>query len=93
MLDSSKSARKVMLEESFTLALREGDFKYIAPFEGNTPDWLMNKAVESGLKPEGQLFDLSSDATENINIIDKMPERARAMQTKIEAIVSQNSYK
>lgn len=87
LLDSSEDARTQMLEESFTLSLREGDWKYIAPFNGETPDWLANKtAIENGLMNDGQLFDLGVDPYEQNNIIAKHPEVAKKLQASIDRL-------
>lgn len=87
LLDATKAGRKDMLEESFTLSLRSGDWKYIAPFSGSTPDWLANKtAIENGLQAEPQLFDLSKDAAEQNNVISQHPEVAQMLQAKIDEI-------
>ncbi len=51
-LGKSQQGRQTMLEEAFTLALRDGDWKYISPQEKPTPDWLKNKDVETGLSED-----------------------------------------
>ena len=87
LLDSSKNARKEMLEESFTLALRSGKWKYVAPFNGTTPDWLANKtAIENGLQEHAQLFDISNDVNEKNNIAAQYPEVVNKLQQRLEAI-------
>jgi arylsulfatase A-like enzyme len=89
LLDASKPAREYMLEESFTLALRQGDWKYIAPPTGTTPDWLANKDIEMGLMEKPQLYRLSDDKKEQNNLAEKFPQRVRAMQARIDKIVAQ----
>ena len=69
-----------MLEEAFTLALRSGTWKYIAPQTKPTPDWLKNKNVATGLSPSPQLYNLATDTAEKNNIIDKYPEQAEKMK-------------
>ncbi|WP_083690245.1 sulfatase-like hydrolase/transferase [Colwellia sp. UCD-KL20] len=87
LLDSTKEARTEMLEESFTLALREGRWKYIAPFSGSTPDWLANKtAIENGLMNGAQLFDLDVDPSEQHNIVAKHPDIAKKLQQRIDEL-------
>jgi arylsulfatase A-like enzyme len=87
LLDSSKNARKEMLEESFTLTLRSGKWKYVAPFNGTTPDWLANKtAIENGLQEHAQLFDISNDVNEKNNIAAQYPEVVNKLQQRLEAI-------
>lgn len=87
LLDPDKDGRTEMLEESFTLSLREGKWKYVAPFSGTTPDWLANKtAIENGLQTSPQLFDLSNDQYEQLNIAHKHPSIVARLQARIEHI-------
>jgi len=88
LLDAKSSARTEMLEESFTLSLRDGDWKYIAPPTGTTPDWLANKDIEMGLQATPQLYRLSDDKKELKNLADKYPEKVIAMQQRLEEIVA-----
>lgn len=74
-LGKSEKGRNIMLEEAFTLALRDGDWKYIDPFiNGTIPGWMANKDVEKGLKLEPQLYDLSKDKGEQNNLAKENPE-------------------
>lgn len=57
----TKKGRNIMLEESFTMALRQGDWKYIAPQSKPTPDWLRNKSIPTDLSDQPQLFNLKND--------------------------------
>jgi len=91
LLDSSKAAREEMLEESFTLALRIGDWKYIAPPTGTTPDWLANKDIEMGLMAKPQLYRLSDDKEEQKNLADEFPQRVIDMQQRIKQIVASDT--
>ena len=86
LLGSSMKGRQEMLEEAFTLALRNGSWKYIAPQTKSTPDWLKNKKVETGLNSKPQLFDLKNDIGEEHNIIDKYPNVAEKMRHKLNNI-------
>lgn len=76
----SQSGRTDMLEEAFTLALRSGKWKYIAPQIRPAPDWLKNKKVANGLSRSAQLYNLETDTAEKNNIIDKYPEQAEKMK-------------
>lgn len=87
LLDSRADARDDMLEESFTLSLRSGKWKYVEPFSGVTPGWLANKtAIENGLQTTPQLFDISNDKFEKMNIADKYPQIVEQLQARIDAI-------
>jgi len=91
LLDSKAQGREEMLEESFTLALRSGNWKYVAPFTGTTPDWLANKtAIENGLQTTPQLFDMKKDWQEQVNLASEYPEVVERLQQRIEAIKKLN---
>jgi len=91
LLDSKAEGRDEMLEESFTLALRSGNWKYVAPFTGTTPDWLANKtAIENGLQTTPQLFDMTKDWQEQMNLASEYPEIVERLQQRIEAIKKLN---
>ncbi|WAJ72037.1 arylsulfatase (plasmid) [Catenovulum adriaticum] len=87
-LDANAKGRDYMLEESFTLSIREGNWKYIAPFTGDTPDWLANKTVETGISDTAELYDLSTDWQEQNNVIEQNPEIAKRLADKITEIVN-----
>ena len=63
-LGRSEKGREYMLEEAYTVALRNGDWKFIKPQTGGTPEWLKNKKVDSGLSDEIQLYNLNDDVRE-----------------------------
>jgi arylsulfatase A len=84
-LGKSKEGREVMIEEAFVLALRKGDWKYIAPGL-EAPDWLKNKDVESGLREKPQLFNLAEDKEEQHNLASAHPAKVKEMEAQLESI-------
>lgn len=84
-MGESNKGREVLIEESFTLAIRQNNWKYIQPFKGNTPDWLLNKDIETGLSEEPQLFDLNKDSGEQENLAHKYPDKV----SELDALISQ----
>lgn len=92
LLDATQAGRSQMLEESFTLSLRDGEWKYIAPLTGKIPEWLSNKNIERGLMKRPQLFDLGSDSAELTDVAEQQPQRVAAMQAKINAIIEKQRY-
>jgi len=87
-LGKNTTGRDKLLEESFTLALRQGDWKYIRPFEGETPGWLTSKDIEAGLSSQAQLFNLADDPKENNNLADQLPQKTRELDRLMTEIVS-----
>jgi len=78
--------RETMLEEAFTLALRNGDWKYIAPQTASAPAWLKDKKVETGLEQKPQLYNLRTDVLESYNLSGKYPEKVKEMQAMLKGI-------
>lgn len=86
LLGKSDTGRTDMLEEAYTLALRSGKWKYIAPQTKATPDWLKNKDIPTGLSDTSQLYDLDLDIQEQHNVVHQFPEQAAKMQTILDDI-------
>lgn len=67
------------LSQSRSLAIREGDWKFVAEVAPKyRQGWMSQYAPK-----EDQLFDLSKDPGETINVIDEFPELASSMRAKI----------
>jgi arylsulfatase A len=89
LLNSDSEAREMMLEESFTLSIRNKNYKYIAPISNkNFPKWIVNKKVEGGFSEKPQLYDLSKDLGEQTNIASKNEALVTKMQAQIDSIVT-----
>lgn len=85
-LGRSAKGREWLLEEAFTLALRHHDWKYVDPQRVPTPAWEKGKKIESGLKPFPQLYRLSADVGERINLAEQNPAKADEMKKQLAAI-------
>lgn len=87
LLNANAEGREEMLEESFTLSLRSGNWKFIEPFSGTTPKWLANKtAIENGLMTTPQLFDMAKDPQEQTNLASEYPEVVSQLQQRLKQI-------
>ncbi|MCW0481600.1 sulfatase family protein [Gaoshiqia sediminis] len=86
-LGKTETGRESMLEEAYTFALRKGDWKYIKPQTGGTPDWMKNKQVESGLEDVPQLYHLKDDLQESVNLAGNYPELVEEMAAELEKIL------
>ncbi len=85
-LGKTGKGREIMPEEAFTMGLRMSDWKYIAPQTTPTPDWMINKQIESGLSTEPQLYNLKTDIGETKNVIASHPQIAERMKKLLEEI-------
>ncbi|WP_163934062.1 arylsulfatase [Paraferrimonas sp. SM1919] len=91
LFDAKGEGRAELIEESYTLSLRAGDWKYIQPSK-KKHKWVKNmKNIEVGLSEQPQLYDLSSDPSELTNLADKHPELVAKFQAKIDSLVAQKS--
>lgn len=88
LLGKTQTGRDEMLEESYTMGLREGNWKYIAPQTKPTPKWLSNKKIEIGLMQDPQLFNLANDLKEQKNLAATDPARLKQMQDKLFGILN-----
>lgn len=87
LMGKSKVGRKEMVEEAFTTSLRSGDWKYIAPAKGKTPDWLKNKVVPTGLQATPQLYNLEEDPNEGHNLAEQYPAEVKELAQRLESIM------
>ena len=85
-LGKSEKGREVMLEESFTLGIRKGNWKYIEPQRGKSPGWIKNKKIEGGFGNEDQLYNLTDDIGEQNNVAAEHPEVVEEMKKLLEEI-------
>ncbi len=77
-LGRDKKGRQQMISESFGLALRDGEWKYIEPAQ---PGWWPNRDPI----PEA-LYNLEKDPGETENLIRKHPERAQKMKERLNSL-------
>lgn len=85
-LGDSESGREFMVEESQTLALRMGDWKYIRPLP-NAQKIIANKNIKTGNDEVDQLYDLSKDPGESNNVADQYTDVLSTMKSKLDEIV------
>jgi len=94
-LGHSQLGREYLLEESVgSLALRKGNWKYIAPYEGGGGlEWVADdKDIEGGFESGPQLYDLDADPGERENLAETHQDFVRELQAETLRIVS-DSYR
>jgi arylsulfatase A-like enzyme len=91
LLGQSKTGRHEMVEEAFTMCIRQDEWKYIEPVSQKTPDWLKNKAIPTGLQSEPQLYNLKDDPAESHNLADQYPDKLRELSSRLKEIMKSNT--
>ncbi|NQZ76310.1 MAG: arylsulfatase [Ekhidna sp.] len=88
LLGNDPNGREYMLEESYTLGIRNNEWKYILPIpaDKNIPKWMTVKKVETGFSSEEQLFNLKKDEGEMINLANDYPEIVSQLRAKLDEI-------
>jgi arylsulfatase A-like enzyme len=82
LLGESKAGREWVIEHAGTLALMEGDWKLIAPSNGQRVN--ANTNTELGNDPQPQLYDTARDPGEKNNLAAQYPERVQQMSAALE---------
>ena len=54
---------------------------------------MINKAIETGLMKQPQLYNLESDLGEQINLADQYPEKVEAFSNALKTIVNRSSVR
>jgi arylsulfatase A-like enzyme len=87
LLGQSAEGREWIVEHAFTLSLASRNWKYIAPYDRPTPQWLITeKKLDPGMAAEPRLFNLSDDPFERKDVADAFAERAREMAAVLKQI-------
>ena len=84
-LGKSNVGRKSFIEYAGTLAIREGNWKYIAP--SNKAAYDSNTRIELGNSKESQLYDLAKDPGEKVNLATKYPDVVKRLADLLEQSV------
>ena len=84
LLGQSEAGRDEYLEQGATLALREGDWKYVLP-SGVRP-YDPNNKTEMGTLPVPQLFDLKADPGETMNVAAEHEDITDMLATELKRI-------
>jgi arylsulfatase A-like enzyme len=84
LLGESKKGRQLLVEQANGLALRDGNWKYIAPGKG--PRVNANTNTEMGSSTEPQLYDLAADIGEKKNLATEHPDRVKQMEAALQKI-------
>ncbi len=84
LLGDATVGREELVEQAGTLALRQGDWKYIEPSRGARVNRSTN--TELGNAPEGLLFNLADDPGETRDLFAELSDQANAMRDRLHAI-------
>lgn len=86
LIGKSKVGREKLILHAGTLALLHHDWKYIEPSDGQMMSVLTN--IELGNRPYPQLFDLSTDPGEKINLASQQVDKMKSMEEELVKIKS-----
>lgn len=87
ILGTSNQGDPFILEEVYTLALKEDDWKYIVPEDPDAYSWIgEHRNIRSGLSLQPQLFNLHTDSAETKNLFEVYPERGKRMDSIIRTV-------
>ncbi|HAK95417.1 MAG TPA: arylsulfatase [Planctomycetes bacterium] len=78
LLGDAAAGRETLVEHAGVLALRKGAWKYIEPGKGAKRS--ANTNVETGLDPQGQLYDLAADPAERESRAATQPDMHDALR-------------
>ncbi len=79
-----KRGRGYIIEQSGTISIVQGNWKYMAPAKGDAY-WPWTN-TETGLSAESQLYDLSKDANEYYNVAPQYPDVVKKLTDLIERV-------
>ncbi len=86
-LGNTNNGRQIELQESFTLAIRDKEWKYINPVKSDISRWFENKDIEMGSFQDVQLYHISNDLKEQENVASKYPRKVKEMQKVLHEIM------
>lgn len=84
LLGKTRQNRDFVVEQGWSLSVRKENWKYIEPSGKSRYDPYTN--IELGNAPYPQLYDLSADPGEKINMADKYPEKVKELATLLEEV-------
>ena len=81
---SDENRAHIVHQGNSTMALIQGDWKYIVP--SNRPSYNKATNIETGADPKPQLYNLKTDIGETINLAEKNPEKLAELEALFEKI-------
>ncbi|MGJ8679829.1 sulfatase family protein [Paraglaciecola sp.] len=88
-LNANDKGRTELAEESATLSLRDGQWKYIRPMtngEKRAEYTWQRKRIETGTSSQAQLYNLANDPSEQVDLASQHPARVAEMEAKLVAL-------
>lgn len=91
LLGQDDRGRWFLVEQSKTLSLRHGNWKYIEPIDG--PAIFPTTNIESGFSKQPQLYDLDKDQEERNNVASQFPEKVKEYEVILDGIRKEVRFK
>jgi arylsulfatase A len=84
-LGKTNQGRTTYIEHAGTLAIVNGDWKYIVPSKGSAMTYATN--IETGIALGPQLYNLKDDIGEKNNLANQYPEKVASMALQLQQIM------
>jgi arylsulfatase A-like enzyme len=81
----SFQGRTHVIEQAGSLAIRQGDWKYISPSKGAAFNAFVGIAL--GNNPSDQLYHLSNDPSEKVNLANENPDKVQELKTLLRTLM------
>jgi arylsulfatase A-like enzyme len=89
LLGKTIQGRTTYIEHAGTLAIVNGDWKYIAPSKGNAITYATN--IETGISAGPQLYNLKNDIGEKNNLANQYPAKVTELDFMLKQIKEKNN--
>jgi arylsulfatase A-like enzyme len=81
----SNKGRTYVVEQAGSLAIRQGDWKYISPSKG--PAFNAFVGIELGNNLADQLYQLSNDPSEKVNLANENPSKVQELKSLLRTLM------
>ncbi|WP_026052765.1 sulfatase family protein [Gayadomonas joobiniege] len=90
LFNATSLGREFLIAETpHTRALRYQDWKYIRPTAKKKPSLETLKKIASGVQKTPQLYNLSADISESVNLANELPQKVQFLERKMRQIEQQ----
>jgi len=88
LLGKSNESRDFVIEHAKSLSIIKENWKYIEP--SHFPSYDKHTDIELGNAPISQLYDLSVDLGEKVNLAERYPEKVKELASLLESVIQRS---